>query len=218
MKYRLLFLPMFGLLASGAAALQPASSTIKGDYVEARSASVFAGACHYNSEYMTSGRDAIMAWNITGGSFNGTSLAGVKVVAIVTADDNLADDSFLHRSVIAVDSAATSAQASAAVDALKAQCGKSLGEIVSIERTPVSFADHDRQYTVSAAGFATLSTQAMPNDECCKAPSDVWYTPLSPIVGRKVGYTTDATCLDTTLGDRWDRHAENSAFYGPFSF
>ena len=40
-----------------------ASSTIVGDYVEARTASVFAGACHYNGELVTTGRDAIMAWN-----------------------------------------------------------------------------------------------------------------------------------------------------------
>ena len=35
---------------------------IAGDYVEARTASVFAGACHYNGELVTTGRDAIMAW------------------------------------------------------------------------------------------------------------------------------------------------------------
>src|ERR1700722_1556209 len=47
-------------------ATSPSLSTpIKGDYVEARTASVFAGACHYNGEVMITGRDAVMAWNVT---------------------------------------------------------------------------------------------------------------------------------------------------------
>ena len=40
------------------------NSSIKGDYVEVRTASVFAGACHFNGEVTTTGRDALMAWNI----------------------------------------------------------------------------------------------------------------------------------------------------------
>ena len=32
-----------------------------GTYVEARTASVFAGACHYNSELVTAGREALLA-------------------------------------------------------------------------------------------------------------------------------------------------------------
>jgi hypothetical protein len=40
-----------------------ASSKITGDYIEARTAAVFAGACHYNGELVTTGHDAIMAWN-----------------------------------------------------------------------------------------------------------------------------------------------------------
>ncbi|HEY4330472.1 MAG TPA: hypothetical protein VGN88_12105, partial [Phycisphaerae bacterium] len=36
---------------------------ITGDYVEARTASVFCGACHYNSEILCAGRDGVMAWH-----------------------------------------------------------------------------------------------------------------------------------------------------------
>ena len=47
------------------------ANNLRGDYVEARTASVFAGACHYNGELTTTGRDALMAWNITAGSWDG---------------------------------------------------------------------------------------------------------------------------------------------------
>jgi hypothetical protein len=139
-------------------------------------------------------------------------------MAVVTSDENLSDDSSPHRSAIVVDGSASGAQAAAVVAALRAECGKSLGEIVSVGRGTVSFADHDRQYRVSCEGFASISTEAMPNDECCKMPNDVWYTPLTPLLNRKVGYTRDAASFCTALGDEWERQNENGAFYGQFSF
>jgi hypothetical protein len=45
----------------------------------------------------------------------------------------------------------------------------------------------------------------------------VWFTPLSPLDHRKVGFT-DTASYSGTVGDRWERHGENSAFYGAFTF
>ena len=66
------------LLACGTTAF----AAVKGDYVEVRTASVFAGPCHYNGEVVTTGRDAMMAWNVAEGSFDNVNLAGVKAVEI----------------------------------------------------------------------------------------------------------------------------------------
>ena len=49
-----------------------AFGAVKGDYVEVRTASVFAGPCHYHGELVTTGRDAIMAWNVTSGRSTAT--------------------------------------------------------------------------------------------------------------------------------------------------
>jgi hypothetical protein len=218
-RSKLLTVLILGL--SGAALPLPTKTTarfLKGDYVEARTASVFAGACHYNSELMTTGRDAVFAMSVSEGYWNTTSLAGVRVMAVVSSDENLSDESAGHRSVIVVDNSASDAQAAAVVAALREKCGQSLGDVVSVRRGAVSFEDYDRQYTAGVAGFATISTEAMPNDECCKQPSMVWYTPLVPLTNRKVGYTKDAASLSETLGDSWDRRNENGAFYGQFSF
>src|ERR671938_1314584 len=93
------------------------ANNLRGDYVEARTASVFAGACHYNGELTTTGRDALMAWNVTSGSWNGLNLAGVRALAVVSADANLADTTAARRSELTVDSSATEAQAAALVEA-----------------------------------------------------------------------------------------------------
>jgi hypothetical protein len=194
------------------------TAPIKGDYVEARTVAVFAGACHYNGESMIGGRDAVLAWNVASGSFNGVDLAGVRAVAVVTATDNLAEQSAVRHCEITIDSGATKAQADAMAAALESRFGKTLGQVKSVRSGAVSFSHVDSEYKVDAKGFATMDVQSMPNDECCKQPNLVWYSPLIPVEGRKVGYVVNADYSAGTLTDTWQEAAENAAFYGPFSF
>src|SRR5256885_1180544 len=79
------------------------NTAIKGDYVEVRTASVFAGACHFNGEVVTAGREAMMAWNFAAGRWNGTDLSGLKAIAVVSADANLESDNAARRSEIILD-------------------------------------------------------------------------------------------------------------------
>jgi hypothetical protein len=208
-----ILLSLCGLLSLGT----NSTPVLHGDYVEARTASVYAGACHYNSEYMTCGRDAILAFDISTGSVNGVRMDGVRAMAVVTADDNnLADAGMVHESDLLIDNSASDAQSRALVAAIKSQWGLSLGDIKVIRRGEISFTHDKNGYAVSAAGFGAIKVQAMPNDDCCKQPDQVWYTPLISLTSRKVGYTQDAKYTAATISDRWERAAENGAFYGSF--
>ncbi|HEY7120747.1 MAG TPA: DUF1326 domain-containing protein [Tepidisphaeraceae bacterium] len=196
---------------------QQQSNKISGDYVEARTASVFAGACHYNGELVTTGQDAILAWNITAGTWQGTDLAGVKAVAAVSSNVNLANEGARKVELI-VDSKASDAQAAALKALLSEKFGAKLGQIVAVRRAPVTFSHTGNDYSVSAKGYAAMDVQPMPNGECCKQPNLVWYSPLVPLEGRKVGFTQTASYTAGTVGDAWQRQGENSAFYGSFQF
>ena len=192
------------------------SSFIRGEYVEVRTASVFAGACHYNGEVTTAGRDALMAWNVKSGEWRGVDLAGVRVVAVVSSDENLSDNA-ARRSEIIIGENASDAQSRAMLEALKSRYAASLGKIVSVRRSPLTFEHKDKTYTVTADDFASINIEAMPDDLCCKMPNLVWYSPLVPLENRKVGYTTKALYAGTAVCDPWQRAGENSAFYGSFA-
>ena len=189
---------------------------LKGDYVEARTASVFAGACHYNGELTTAGREAVLAWNVTSGNWDGVSLAGVRALAVVGADANLVDEHAARRSEIIVDGSATEAQAAALVKAFKSRYAAALGQVVSVRRAPVVFKHEGAAYAVGSSTVA-LNVEAMPDNLCCRMPQLVWYAPLVPVEGRKVGYTRKATYAGGAAGDSWERAGENGAFYGSFS-
>lgn len=195
---------------------QAENVSLRGDYVEVRTASVFAGACHYNGEVVTTGRDAMMAWNVTSGKWQGVDLSGVRVLAIVSADANLAEDNAARQSEIIIDSAASRAQALAMVNALKEKYAASLGKVVEVRSAPISFERNGRTYAV-VTNEAAINVEGMPNDLCCKMPNLIWYTPLVGLENRKVGYTSKALYAGKVVGEPWSRSGENSAFYGSFS-
>lgn len=192
------------------------SVSLRGDYVEVRTASVFAGACHYNGEVVTTGRDAMMAWNVTSGKWQNVDLSGVRALAIVSADANLSETSALRKTELVIDSQASGAQSKAMIDALKAKYSAALGKVVTVRYAPISFERNGRTYSVTADD-AAMNVEAMPNDLCCKMPNLVWYSPLVTLENRKVGYTAKAVYSGKTITAPWSRSGENSAFYGSFS-
>lgn len=195
---------------------QAESVSLRGDYVEVRTASVFAGACHYNGEVVTTGRDALMAWKVTSGKWQGVDLSGVRAVAIVSADANLGESNAGRQSEIIIDAGASRAQALAITNALKEKYAVSLGKIVEVRTAPISFERSGRTYAV-VTNEAAINVEAMPNDLCCKMPNLVWYAPLVGLENRKVGYTSKALYSGRVVGEPWSRSGENSAFYGTFS-
>jgi hypothetical protein len=196
---------------------QADTSFVRGDYVEVRTASVFAGACHYNGELTTAGRDALMAWNVRSGEWRGVDLAGVRIVAIVSADANLAENA-ARSSAIIIGENASDAQSRAMLEALKNRYAASLGKITSVRRGPLAFEHNDKTYKVTADDFASINIEAMPDDLCCKMPQLIWYSPLIPLENRRVGYTRKALSAGAKVGDPWQTTGENSAFYGSFVF
>lgn len=190
---------------------------VKGDYVEVRTASVFAGACHFNGEVTTAGREAIMAWSFTSGSYKGTDLSGLRAIAVVSSEENLDNSQAARHSQIILDASATHDQKTALLAALKDRYGATLGELTSVRSAPITFKHEGKTYEVASAE-AAINVEAMPNDLCCKMPNLVWYNPLVPLGQRKVGYTLRAVYSGHEVGETWERDGENSAFYGSFAF
>jgi hypothetical protein len=219
MTKRLWMIMLVGIACVGAVALtsQAESNSVKGDYVEVRTASVFAGACHFNGEVTTTGRDALMAWNVTSGKWDGVDLAGTRAIAVVSADDNLSNAQAGRRSELIVDKSASHAQAVAMIDAIKTRYADALGQIISVRSASISFKHEGKTYEISSSE-AAIDVEAMPNDLCCRMPNLVWYDPLVPLGQRKVGYTVKALYAGHTVSDTWERAGENSAFYGSFTF
>jgi len=71
---------LFLLIAVTLLATSAFAQTIKGQYVETRSADIYVGQCFANGEVGLAGDEAIVAWHIQEGKWDGVSLAGLSVV------------------------------------------------------------------------------------------------------------------------------------------
>ena len=86
---------------------------IRGDYIETRSADVYTGQCFANGEVNLVGDEAILAWHVQSGSWDGVSLDGLTVAAAVHAHATLGDpyeNPYPAQAVLFVDDQATPQQ------------------------------------------------------------------------------------------------------------
>src|SRR5437867_8700046 len=70
-----LFLMFLSIVAS--------AQQIRGDHLETRSADVYTGQCFANGEVNLVGNEAILAWHVQSGSWDGVPLEGLTVAAAV---------------------------------------------------------------------------------------------------------------------------------------
>src|ERR1700704_343155 len=92
---------------------------IRGEYLETRSADVYTGQCFANGEVNLVGKEAILAWRVQSGSWDGVPLEGLSVAAAVRAKGTLGDpyeNPYPAKAVLLVDDQATVPQQAALVN------------------------------------------------------------------------------------------------------
>ena len=196
-------------------------STVTGAYVEARTAEVFTGGCIMNSEAETVGKQALLAWKVDRGSFNGINIDGLAIVAAVSGDRNLGmtemggEKPTVHTAMF-VDQRANAAQRIALV-AMANELSKGLvGTIVQVTPTAIQFADHGSEISVSADQIALNVNKHITHDPTCGAM--LWFHPLATSDDATVGVANQHLFTGSALGTKWSDPNKRSAFFGTFSY
>jgi hypothetical protein len=209
------------LLAAAPVLAGPAGS-VRGDYVEARTAEVFTGGCIMGSEAETMGRQAVLAWRIAQGTFNGVSLDGLAVVAAIAGDHNLgirelggAAPSSV-KAAIMVDERATPDQRDGLVAMVRALSRGLADNVVEVKPVPITLIRDESSFTVKA-GAAELAVQTnVKHSVACGAMK--WFTPFSAGADAAIGVTTVQEFWGPSLGSKWRQVDRRSAFFGTFSY
>src|SRR5262249_28179262 len=175
----LLTLAAVCVLATGAFA------QVKGEYIETRSADVYTGQCFANGEVGLVGDEAIVAWHIKEGKWDGVSLAGLSVVGAVKASATLGDPygkPYPAKSVLLVDRQATPQQRQALINFAQEMGGELLQHIVKVMDVPINMQvlqQHSAKASVHAGNFVTVETRPIgDNDHLCGNES-TFYPPLT---------------------------------------
>ena len=210
---------LIGLAASPLVA--GGKGTITGAYVEARTAEVFTGGCIMNSEAETMGKQAVLAWKVDRGTFNGISIDGLSVVAAVSGDRNLGmtemgGEKPTVRSAVYVDQRANAAQQIALV-AMANELSKGLvGTIVRVTAAPIQFADYGSEIQISAGPASLDVNKHLTHDPTCGAME--WFHPLALVDDAAVGVASQHIFSGSALGTKWSDPNKRSAFFGTFTY
>lgn len=203
-------------------AIAGSNGTISGDYVEARTAEVFAGGCIMNSEAETMGRQAVMAWKIDRGSYRGVSLDGLAIVAAVNGDRNLGMRELggaapEHvRAALIVDARASEPQRAALV-AMARDLSKGIVEdVVSVTPARIVYRDDENRIAVTAPGVELTVNKQLTHDPSCGAMQ--WFRPLTTVQDGALGVAEAHAFSGTGLGAKWSHPNKRSAFFARFTY
>jgi hypothetical protein len=218
----------FGLFAAVLTAVGLVSTaraaTIEGEYLEARTCNVYTGPCFANAEMGLAGKEAIMAWKVDTGTWNETSLDGLGVALVVSADNTLGDDGLFGqapaktKSVVLVDKNATKNQQEALIAFVKDSAKKLAENIVRVEEVPFTLEnDHvDSKGVFSAGDIAKIETRELKKGDCVCTNEIVYYQPLTKVDNFHPAFSLSNNFQGQGLDNRWSSGEQRSAFMATF--
>jgi hypothetical protein len=216
-------LALFGAIVLPAAASAMAAD-VRGDYLETRTCDVYTGPCFANAQVGVTGHQAILAWSIDEGSYQGVDLAGLRVVMTVRANDTLGFGTamVIHpypiRSVIFVDQSATAEQQQALAAFARERAGHVAGDVVRIAAVPIELAiDHvDMVARLKAGNEIQVETRKLGKSDCVCSNEQTFYPPLTNVENSAPAYTVDASFRGRGLGAQWSSPLTRGAYLATF--
>ena len=214
---------------------------IEGDYMESRNADVFTGPCFANAQVFITGNQAVMAWKVNKGQWNGVDLSGLVVAAAVRGPTTFSKDvPDQAESVLILDDGANADQRTALVALAKELGGARLSRVVDVKTTKMNLfvenhvegesASHEAENhharmmpqaplgTFWATGLAEIQTRPLDGSDHLCGNEVVEYSPLSQGVSVQPAYTLSNIYKGYGLGVRWVDHNSRGSFVGHFSY
>jgi len=201
------------------------AQTIVGDYVETRSADVWTGPCVANGEVNLTGDQAILAWRVTRGTWNGVALDGLSVVGVVKAGATLGDpytNPYPAKAVMIVDQKADCDQQQALVSFAQKMAGELLRNVVRVEVAPIKIevthdGGHYGKVTMRAGNLAGIETRNITDRDHLCGNEETFYPPLTRVSDPMVAFTEIASYQGTGLNLTFQATSQRSAFIGTFA-
>jgi hypothetical protein len=199
------------LLLAGAAVVSAAGlpkNSVRGSYIEARTADVYTGPCFAMSE----------------GAYDGVKLNGLSVMGVIRASATLGDPmtpAYPVKSVVIVDAKATPEQQIALKRLAQRMAGDLLQDVVKLEISPITFDVankniHSRVASMTAGVLAKVETRALTTGDQICHNEDAWYKPLVALDHAMTAYTETNAFAGKGLDTVWKWQGKRGSYVGTF--
>ena len=196
---------------------------LRGDYIESRSTDVYVAQCFANGEVGLTGNDALLAWHVEQGAWNGVKLDGLTVAAAVRARATLGDpygDPYPAQAVLMVDDTANPQQRAALIALAQHNGGRLLENVVRVEYVPVVLDapsdPHQGSAVLRAGKLATIITRPLNHHDHICGNETNFYPPLTDVSGAVSAVATTDEFHGDGLGTEWTAHGRRSAYIARF--
>jgi len=204
-----------------AASLQ--AQQLRGDYIESRSTDVYVAQCFANGEVGLTGNEALMAWHVEQGTWDGVKLDGLSVAAAVRARATLGDpygDPYPAQAVLMVDDAANPQQRAALIALARHNGGRLLDNVVRVDYVPVVLdapADPHQGGAIFRAGkLAAIVTRPLNHHDHICGNETNFYPPLTDVSDAVSAVALTDEFQGDGLGTQWSSHGRRSAYIAHF--
>jgi hypothetical protein len=199
-------------------------SPISGNYLEVRSCDVYTGPCFANAEMGLTGKEGILVWSVDKGSWQGTALDGLNVIAVVRADGTLGDLRYQPRTgkaMLIVDERANTQQKEALASFARAMAGNLVQDVIAVKSLPIQAelgtCAKSGCAKVKAGDVVEVSTRCLGGKDHVCGNETAFYPPLTSVGAAVPAYTELAAFHGSGLGLTWESTCQRSAFLGTFS-
>lgn len=217
----ILFVCLMGMLLGSSARAQQ----IHGDYMETRNADVYTGHCYAMSELNLMGDQAILAWRVAKGEWDGVTLDGLSVVGVARASGTLGSpyvEALTAKAVLIVDEKATPAQRQALASFARSMGGDLFQDVVRTEVAPIKLelefmGEHPSGGRMEAGSLASIVTRSLTAKDHICGNEQTYYPPLSATAHSMPAVASLDQFKGEGLGVSWTLRGKRSAFVGHFA-
>jgi hypothetical protein len=198
---------------------------IYGDYIETRNADVYTGHCFANSEIGLVGDQAILAWRVAKGEWNGVRLDGLSVVGVARAAGTLGnpyENPYPAKAVLIVDEKATAEQRQALTSFAQTMAGDLFKTVVRTETAPIALevdyeGEHPSAGRVKAGELADIVTRSLTAKDHICGNEEIYFPPLASTAHSMPGVAVLNRFQGEGLNTVWTLRGKRSAFVGHFA-
>jgi hypothetical protein len=166
----------------------------------------------------------LLVWAVREGTWEGVSLDGLSVIAVVRTDDTLGDLHYQPRSgpaVLITDSAATAKQKKALAHFAQAMAGNLISKVAEVKSAKMDVAIGSCAQagcaSVKAGNLVEISTRCLGDKDHLCGNESTFYPPLTEVKDAFPAFTEIASFKGTGLNLTWELVGKRSAFVGAFS-
>ncbi len=225
MKWKAIVSAVSLVLAGNVMAINETPSNLSGDYLEVRSCDVYTGPCFANGEMGLSGKAAMMVWKIREGSWQGTQLDGLNVIAVIGTDRTIGNVRYNPRqgkAAIITDSSASKAQKKALADFVRSKADAVASEFVSVESADIAASLNEPNKpgcaSVKAGDIVNISTRCLTEKDDLCGNERLFYPPMTSALDEvQPAFTEVAAFQGQTLNRSWEMVRNRGAYLASFN-